>query len=177
MDEESETDGLEKLLDLLLAHEVEFIVVGGQAEVLLGGSRTTFDVDLCYRRTAENLHRLAEAMKALQPTLRDAPAGLPFVLDAKTLALGSNFTFNTRYVPLDLLGWLDPIGAYEELVPSAESFEYKGRKLSVIGLEDLIRIKEYLGRPKDQEALLQLRAIHRLRQQKTAGEQEGTAEA
>ncbi len=33
----------------------------------------------------------------------------------------------------------------------------------IIALEDLIRIKEYLGRPKDREALLQLKAIRRIR--------------
>jgi len=33
------------------------------------------------------------------------------------------------------------------------------------GLEDLIRIKRCLGRPKDRESLLQLEAITRLREQ------------
>jgi hypothetical protein len=30
----------------------------GQAEVLMGGARATFDVDLCYRQTAANLERI-----------------------------------------------------------------------------------------------------------------------
>jgi hypothetical protein len=34
-----------------------------------------------------------------------------------------------------------------------------------IGLDDLIRIKRYIGRPKDRESLLQLEAIKRLRGQ------------
>ena len=40
-----------------------------------------------------------------------------------------------------------------------------GRPTRVIGLDDLIRIKRYLGRPKDRESLLQLEAIKRLREQ------------
>ena len=40
-----------------------------------------------------------------------------------------------------------------------------GRSTRVIGLDDLIRIKRYFGRPKDRESLLQLEAIKRLREQ------------
>jgi predicted nucleotidyltransferase len=40
-----------------------------------------------------------------------------------------------------------------------------GRTVRVIGLEDLIRIKRYLARPKDRESLLQLEAIKRLREE------------
>lgn len=170
MPDESDAQGLEKLFDLLSDHGVEFIVIGGQAEVLLGSSRTTFDVDLCYRRTTENLERLSRALHELQPTLRDAPKDLPFVIDAKSLALGSNFTFDTSLVPLDLLGWVPPIGDYDKLLQSAESYEYKGKTLKVIGLDDLIRIKEHLGRAKDRESLLYLRAIKQAREKDSASE-------
>ena len=34
-----------------------------------------------------------------------------------------------------------------------------------MALDDLIRIKRYIGRPKDRESLLQLEAIKRLRDQ------------
>jgi hypothetical protein len=34
----------------------------------------------------------------------------------------------------------------------------------IIGLDDLIQIKRYIGRPKDRESLLQLEAIKRLRE-------------
>lgn len=37
------------------------------------------------------------------------------------------------------------------------------RTVRVIGLDDLIRIKRHLGRPKDRASLLQLEAIKRLR--------------
>src|SRR6516164_4482757 len=85
-------------------HGVEFLVIGGQAAALLGSPVPTYDVDLCYRRTADNLERLARALAELHPTLRGAPPDLPFQLDARSLALGANFTFNTDYGPLDLLG-------------------------------------------------------------------------
>jgi hypothetical protein len=144
---------------------VGFMVVGGQAEALMGSSRVTYDFDFCYRRTADDLERLAGVLRGLELTLRGAPPDLKFRVDADALKLGSNFTFEVDgEYPLDLLGYLEPIGTYEDLLPGAEEMEIAGRAIKVIGLDDLIRIKRHLGRPKDRESLLQLEAIKRLRE-------------
>ena len=132
----------------------------------MGSPRVTYDVDLCYRRTPENLERLAAALSTLTLTLRGAPPDLKFRLDAQALALGQNYTFEVDgEYPLDLLGYLEPIGTYETLLPHAETISLGDRPVHVIGLYDLIRIKRYLGRPKDRESLLQLEGIKRLREQ------------
>jgi len=61
-------------------------------------------------RTSENLERLATALATLNLTLRGA-AELKFRLDAQALALGQNYTFEVDgEYPLDLLGYLEPIG-------------------------------------------------------------------
>ena len=159
----TEKPRLVEIAELLQRHGVEFLVIGGAAAVLWGSPLPTLDIDLCYRRTPENLERLARALKELHPTLRGAPPDLPFRLDAESLALGSNFTFVTDLGPLDLLGWVEPFGAYESLLPRVEEMEVGEIRLQVIGLEDLIRIKRFLGHPKDQAALSQLEAIRRLR--------------
>ena len=151
---------------MLAEHDVEFIVVDGQAETLMGSARVTYDVDLCYRRTPDNLERLAAALGSLSLTLRGAPPEPKFRLDAQALALGQHYTFEVDgQYPLDFLGYLEPIGTYEDLLPHAETLDIAGRPTRVIGLDDLIRIKRYLGRPKDRESLLQLEAIKRLREQ------------
>src|SRR5207245_1782264 len=120
--------------------------------------------------TTENLERLAAALQELHPTLRGAPADLPFRLDAASLALGSNFTFNTDAGPLDLLGWVEPFGTYESLLPGAATIAAGSVNLVTIGLDDLIAIKRHIGRPKDKAALLQLEALKQLRQQPDAGD-------
>ena len=155
----------EKIAELLARHGVEYIVIGGLAEALHGSPRVTYDIDLCYRRTKENLQRLAEALRELKPTLRGAPPDLPFIIDARSLALGSNFTFNTNAGPLDLLGWVEPIGDYDALVKHAFTTRIGDLDLKLIDLDDLIRIKEHIRRPKDQESLRQLLAIKRIRQE------------
>ena len=162
MADSTENPPLVDIAKHLLAHDVEFIVIGGMAAVLFGSPIPTFDVDLCYRRTADNLARLAKALSEIHPTLRDAPPDLPFRMDAESLALGSNFTFQTDFGPLDLLGWVEPIGMYEGLLPKSISMSLGDIKVQVIGLDDLIRIKRHLSRPKDQGMLHQLEELRRL---------------
>ncbi|MGH9462462.1 MAG: hypothetical protein ACRD1X_14695 [Vicinamibacteria bacterium] len=163
-DANAEKPTLVRIAERLRDHGVEFMVIGGQAAVLLGSPIATLDIDLCYRRTKENLRRLARALHDLHPTLRGAPPDLPFRLDAESLALGSNFTFDTDEGPLDLLGLVEPFGDYEALLPGSELLEAGGIELRVIGLEDLIKVKRHLRRPKDQATLVQLEALKRLRQ-------------
>lgn len=165
MADDIEKPRLLQIAEHLQRHGVEFLVIGGQAAVLHGSPIPSYDVDLCYRRSPENLEHLAEALRELHPTLRGAPPDLPFRLDAQSLALGANFTFNTDLGPLDLLGWVEPFGTYEELLPRAEQIPLGACPVGVIGLDDLIAIKRHINRPKDQVALVQLEALKRLRQQ------------
>lgn len=163
MHDESTPSLLASVAEILSRHGVEFMVIGGQAETIFGSPRVTYDIDLCHRRTPENLKRLAEALREIKPTLRNAPPDLPFIIDERTLALGSNFTFSTPYGDLDFLGWVEPIGDYDSLITRAERHTFAGREYQVIALEDLIRVKEHIRRPKDQESLFQLRAIRDIR--------------
>lgn len=164
MAESTEKPQLVKIAEHLNTHDVEFMVIGGAAAVLWGSPLPTVDLDLCYRRSAENLRRLALALTELNPRLRGAPPDLPFRLDAESLALGCNFTFTTDFGPLDLLGWVEPFGAYEELIKHAETMAVGDLKILVIGLGDLITIKRHIGRPKDKAVLVQLEAIQKLRE-------------
>jgi len=165
MGDGTDKSALERIAEVLCAHGVAFIVIGGQAEVRYGSPRVTYDEDLCYLRSPENLANLANALRELNPKLRGAPADLPFRIDAESLALGSNFTLSTDLGDLDLLGYVEPLGQYEAIESRADTYRVGELELRIIHLDDLIRIKEHIRRPKDQAALLQLRAIRRLREE------------
>ena len=76
---------LAEVLQLLIRGHVEFIVIGGVAASAHGSARSTTDLDIVYRRTPENIARLAGALSGYSPYLRGAPQGLPFRFDeAKT---------------------------------------------------------------------------------------------
>jgi hypothetical protein len=75
-----------KLLRLLSEQGVEFIIVGGVAAVIHGSSRLTQDLDIVYRRVADNLTRLVQALAGQAPYLRGAPPDLPFEWSVATFA-------------------------------------------------------------------------------------------
>lgn len=168
-DEGTGKPNLLRIAEHLERHGVEFVVIGGQAAAILGSALPTYDVDLCYRRTKENLERLAIALRELNPSLRGAPEDLPFRLDAVSQALGSNFTFNTDFGPLEMLGWVEPLGTYDSLLDRCEWVDVGSTRLRVIGLEDLMTIKQHLGRAKDKLMLLQLQALKELRDKNRGG--------
>src|SRR5579884_3974990 len=93
-------------LKALLERGVNFVVVGGYAATLHGGSYLTSDLDICYERAPENMQRLVSALLPYHPRLRGAPPDLPFIFDVKTLSQGMNFTLQTDLGPIDLLGRL-----------------------------------------------------------------------
>jgi hypothetical protein len=65
------------LLQALAGEGVEFILVGGAAATAHGSARLTLDVDIVYRRSADNLERVVRALAPHVPYLRGAPPGLP----------------------------------------------------------------------------------------------------
>jgi len=120
-------------------------------------------VDICYHRSQANVERLCRALAAVHPTLRGAPPGLPFRFDLAAVLAGLNFTLETDIGPLDLLGEVQPIGEYPQVVQVSEGAELFGFHVRVLSLEALIQAKQRAGRMKDQlvipalEALLELR--------------------
>jgi hypothetical protein len=50
-------DSIDEILASLHAADIEFIVVGGTAAVMLGAPVVTQDLDIVHRRTPENVSR------------------------------------------------------------------------------------------------------------------------
>ncbi len=147
------------LLKALSSADVQFIVVGGLAGTVHGAARQTFDIDVVYERSDQNLTRLVAALAPHQPYLRDAPPGLPFKLDQATLKAGFNFTLTTELGEIDLLGFITGGGEYDELVEHSISVQAFGVEIVCLDLETLIRVKRAAGRPKDFEAIAELESL------------------
>ncbi|MGH7324567.1 MAG: hypothetical protein ACREJ9_07960 [Candidatus Rokuibacteriota bacterium] len=144
---------------------VEFVVVGGLAATMHGSARLTYDVDVVYRRTADNMRRLVLTLTPYHPYLRGAPPGLPFRWDAATLHRGLNFTLTTDIGDLDLLGEITGGGDYETLLPQSPGIQVFGIECRCLGLPALVQVKRAAGRPKDLEAIAELEAILEERRQ------------
>jgi hypothetical protein len=150
---------IEATLRTLRDGKVDFIVVGGVAATALGSSRVTYDLDVVYSRTPENIARIVRALAPLSPYLRGAPPGLPFHWDVETVRRGLNFTLTTLLGDLDVLGEITGGGGYEALLPHTVSAEAYGVDCSCLNLDKLIQVKRAAGRPKDFDAIAELEAI------------------
>jgi len=137
------------LLSVLSKHGVDFVVVGGVAGLAQGSSYPTYDLDVAYSRDRENLKRLVPALRELEVTLRGAPQDLPFQLDARTLENGANFTFDTTFGKLDVLGDLEGSGGYDALRSKAVLAVVAGIEVRVASIDHLIAMKRAANRPKD----------------------------
>jgi hypothetical protein len=139
----------QRILELLTRHEVDFVLIGGLAGTVHGSAYVTNDVDVAYERSRTNLSRLSSALVELGATLRGAPTNLPFQLDAETLEAGLNFTFETDFGSLDILG--EPAGAprYPELRSASSTETLWGLTIRVSSLDHLVAMKEAAGRTKD----------------------------
>ena len=147
------------LLRLLVENHVEFIIVGGAAATAHGSARLTVDLDVVYRRTPENIQRVVDALKSIQPYLRGAPPGLPFHWSAITIQKGLNFTLITSLGALDLLGEIIGGGGYDQLRSDTIEVEIAGVTCLCLDLERLIVVKRAAGRPKDLEVVAELEQI------------------
>ncbi len=149
----------EGLLRVLHDGGVDFILVGGMAGIALGAARVTYDLDVVYERNPENLQRLADVLRPLNPRLRGAPDDIPFLWDAETLSRGLNFTLKTTLGEIDILGEIAGGGGYRELIPHTLVIEVDDVPCLCINLETLIRVKKAAGRKKDREAIEELEAL------------------
>jgi len=147
------------LLSNLQTEDVSFVIIGGVAATLHGVARVTFDLDVVYDRSSENLERIVRALAPLQPYLRGAPPGLPFKFDSETLRRGLNFTLTTSEGPIDLLGELTGVGSFSEVLASSVTAQLFGAEYRFLNLEALIASKRAAGRPKDFEAIAELETI------------------
>lgn len=160
-----------RTLQTLVGHGVRFVVIGGFAGRLWGSNTITNDVDICYARDRKNLEALAAALHELEAQLRGAPADLPFLLDARTLAAGDHFTFVTRAGDLDCLGTPAASRGFPDLVDGATEMDLGNFRILVASLDDLIRLKRAAGRPKD---LVEIEILGALREEIERGRRGGS---
>jgi hypothetical protein len=140
---------------------VEYIAVGGFAATMHGSARFTNDLDIVYRRTAENIAKLTAALRPYSPYLRGAPPGLPFSWDERTLKNGLNFTLDTSLGWIDVLGEIVGGGKYEALLPASQVFRLFDVDVRCLSLRRLIEVKRAAGRPKDYESVAELELLLR----------------
>ncbi len=164
-----------RLIETLDRHRVLYLLVGGVAALAHGAERLTKDLDCVAQRTRANLDHLAAAMRELNARLRvegltdEEAAALPLVVDGARLAQMEISTWRTDAGDMDVLADIpDRAGrhlSYEELASRSAELRFHGVVVRVADLDDVIASKEWADRPKDREALPELRRLRDADQQ------------
>lgn len=150
------------LLGRLARPGVEFVIVGGYAGVVHGCNYITQDIDICCDFSPANLLRLQQALADLHPVHRMTPARPPLELTPENAGSFHNLYLDTDLGRLDCLSVIQGIGDYEQVGLASERIEVEGSQFHVLTVDALIKAKGAMNRPRDKEAIRQLKAIQKL---------------
>lgn len=153
----------ERLVTALARHEVRYVMIGAMAARLQGFPRVTADADITPAKDAENLRRLAEALRELDARVytESVPEGLPFDCSPSMLARADLWNLVTSAGRLDIAFAPSGTDGYADLMNDAVPFNVFGVRLNVASLEDIIRSKEAADRPQDRQDVVILREMLR----------------
>jgi len=146
-------------LEVFAGEEVDFVVIGGVALSLHGSALVTGDTDIFYRRSRDNVGRLARALSQMEIRLRDVPGDVAFSPDARALWAGMNFTFTSRFGDLDVMGEVKGVDSYHDVAARAIATPLGGHQVLLAAIDDLITMKRAVGRSKDLRAVDDLEAM------------------
>jgi predicted nucleotidyltransferase len=155
----------ERTLRTLRDAGVRFVVIGGVAASAHGSTYLTYDLDICYDRTRDNIERIAKALEPYHPRLRGVPDDLSFCFDTTTIGNGMNFTLTTDLGDIDLFGEVIGIGGYKDVEASSITVALLGFQCAVLSLEGLIQSKRAAARRKDVLILPEIEALREIETQ------------
>ncbi len=153
------------MLGGLVARNVRFVVVGGVAAAAHGSSRVTNDLDICYDDAGgkDNLAALSSLLAEWKAYPRGVEAGLPFILDERTLHGAPVLTLTTTEGDFDAMDRIAGVGDYDAVSKHSEKISALGVTFRVLDLPYLIKAKRAAGRPRDHDHLPELEALLALR--------------
>ena len=155
---------IEEVLTALGDAEVRYLVVGGVAVVLHGHLRTTADLDLWVELGEENLRKATACFRALGYRPR-APVEIEELADpAKRRAWVEEkglvvFSLWHPEKPFEVDLFVEEPFDFRQASRRALAVPLESTEAKVIGLDDLISLKERAGRPRDRDDVEALRAL------------------
>ncbi len=134
-------------------------MIGGVAAQVHGRRRTTKDLDVTPAPDPENLARLQAALVALDAHPAELGPGAPTPTVEQLLS--PRVPLNTRHGELHILNEVPGARAYDEMRRRALAIDLDGIAIQVVGVDDLIRMKQTAGRPSDIEDIAAITAVAR----------------
>jgi len=136
---------------ILGKNKVKYVIVGGEAVIYYGYARLTGDVDFFYDLSKENAMKLHNALHEFWHG--DIP-GLSRL--EELMEPGTILQFGAPPNRIDLINSIDRVSfkeAWESGATATLNLKGKAIEIYFIGLDELIKNKEAMKRPKDLEDL------------------------
>ena len=147
----------ESLLRSLNAHEVRYVVIGATAFPVHGYARATLDIDIFIEATLENAERTLAALREVGYDVTDVTVN--DLLEKKLL-------IRQHLLETDIHPFVARV-TFAEVWRNRVQDTIGETPACFAGLDDLIRMKQAAGRPKDVE---DLRVLLKLREHRQSGQ-------
>ena len=155
---------VQDFLRLLAAHGVKYLIVGGEAVIYYGHARLTGDVDFFFEPSRKNVVKLYKVLKDFWSG--DIPG---IKASGELMEEGLILQFGVLPNRIDLINQISGVSFREAWKNKLEwSIQSGGEEVPIyfIGLDELIKNKKAIGRPKDLEDLKYLQKQKNLGSQK-----------
>ena len=160
------TGGFLEILNELHDHHVEFVIVGGVAAALHGGSRVTFDLDVVPRLAPGSWQAAVDLLWSLgaRPRIPEPVARIRDVENVRRWRQEKgmralNFRTTDGATEVDLL--VGESDAFDKLRRRAVEVRVGPRTFFVASIDDLVAMKQRAGRPQDLLDVAELRDIQK----------------
>ena len=149
---------VQSFLQSLCDHDVKYMLVGGFATVFHGHIRTTQDLDLWVKETPDNKAKLVKVLKEQNVVGAENYLNVPMIPGWSTITIGEN-----GFVA-DLMGFTKTFSKtdFDKCYSHAKHSRFDNVPITVIHINDLIKEKKSLGRPKDLDDVENLQRINNL---------------
>ena len=142
-----------RLLRLLSGHNVRYIVIGAAALPAHGYVRATQDIDIFIRPSRANVRRAFAALQEFGYDLSDSSV---------TEMMQKKILLRQYAVATDVHPFVKGF-SFDEIWRHRIVSNIEGVPTFVVGLDDLLRMKEAANRPKDREDIRVLKELRRRR--------------
>jgi hypothetical protein len=154
-----EFDGL-AIVDVLVRHGVEFVVIGGFAAALQGSPFLTYDVDVTPKIESDNYVRLSAALTELNAKVRaDGIDPLAFSHTGESLADVAIWNLRTKFGDLDISATPSGTRGYSDRRRDALVVRIRSVEFAIASIADIVRSKDAAGRNRDRLVLPVLREL------------------
>lgn len=143
------------LLTLLNAHKARYVIIGATAFPVHGYARATLDIDIFIEPTAANARRVLAALSEFGYDLTDV--SIDDLLTKKVL-------IRQYIVETDIHPFVSGV-TFEEVWRKRVKDKFGQTRAWFASLDDLIKMKQAAGRPKDLEDVRVLLELKRRRNQ------------